>query len=248
MEPRAVRAREECSSTAPLSDSSGALVEWICVGSCNSSASGCNSCAASGCNSCSDRSGSPCGTSAGARTRRTPVSSNADCSGRAECGGQARTKGGLRGLCARSGPGRRASTVQRFRDESGSRGCTSSRNATDEITAYSVVEEEDRNATPRRCGKGEGEERPSVSPRAGEQHSPISEKEAGGSPADTRAGADAICNRWEGRAIASAEVPAPLCSATRLPSPVANGDESGHHRGRTRAPGAHPELAEPRHS
>ena len=77
----------------------------------------------------------------------------------------------------------------------GSRGCTSSRNATDEITAYSVVEEEDRNATPRRCGKGEGEERPSVSPRAGEQHSPISEKEAGGSPADTRAGADAICNR-----------------------------------------------------
>ena len=130
----------------------------------------------------------------------------------------------------------------------GSRGCTSSRNATDEITAYSVVEEEDRNATPRRCGKGEGEERPSVSPRAGEQHSPISEKEAGGSPADTRAGADAICNRWEGRAIASAEVPAPLCSATRLPSPVAKGDESGHHRGRTRAPGAHPELAETRHS
>ena len=71
VEPRAVRGRGECSSTAPLSASSGALVEWICVGSCNSSASGCNSCAASGCNSCSDRSGSPCETSAGARTRRT---------------------------------------------------------------------------------------------------------------------------------------------------------------------------------
>ena len=216
MEPRAVRAR----GLHSLFASSGALlVEWICVGSCNSSASGCNSCAASGCNSCSDRSGSPCETSAGARTRRTEGAIKAS-----------------------------ASTVQRFRDESGSRGCTSSRNATDEITAYSAVEEEGRNATHRRCGKGEGEERPSVSPRAGEQHSPISEKEAGGSPADTRAGADAICNRWEGRAIASAEVPAPLCSATRLPSPVANGDESGHHRGRTRAPGAHPELAEPRHS
>ena len=112
----------------------------------------------------------------------------------------------------------------------GSRGCTSSRNATDEITAYSVVEEEDRNATPRRCGKGEGEERPSVSPRAGEQHSPSFEKDAG--------------------AIACAEGSA---AATRLPalssSPVADeGGQLGHHRGRTRAPGAQQQLSEPRQS